>query len=105
MLSAGIVDARKNEERQGVNPAPADLELLARLRLDACDSSSLMVEQYKVPIHLHTALGTSKVIFVPLSAQLQTPATHLNILDISSTQAIDEDYGISFIAPQVLFGR
>jgi len=69
VLSAGIVDARKNEERQGVNPAPADLELLARLRLDACDCS-LMVEQYKVPLHLHTASRTSDLIFVPLSAQL-----------------------------------
>ena len=44
----GNVDARKNEERQGVNPAPADLQLLAGLRLDACDCTSLMVEQYKV---------------------------------------------------------
>ena len=47
-LCAGNADARKNEERQGVNPAPADLQLLAGLRLDACDSSSLTVEQYKV---------------------------------------------------------
>ena len=46
------MDARKNEERQGVNPAPADLQLLAGLRLDACDSSGLMVMQYKVPISM-----------------------------------------------------
>ncbi len=31
-----------------MNPAPTDLQLLAGLRLDACDSTSLMVEQYKV---------------------------------------------------------
>ena len=79
MLFAGIVDARKIEERQGVNPAPADLELLARLRLDACDSSSLMVEQYMVPLHLHTAFRTSKLILVPLLAQPQTPATYLHV--------------------------
>ena len=48
-MSAGMVEARRNEERQGVNPAPVDPQLLARLRLDACDSTSLMVEQYKVP--------------------------------------------------------
>ena len=49
-MNAGMVEARRNEERQGVNPAPADPQLLARLRLDACDSTSLMVEQYKVPL-------------------------------------------------------
>jgi hypothetical protein len=46
-----MVEARRNEERQGVVPVPADPQLLARLRLDACDSTSLMVEQYKVPFH------------------------------------------------------
>ena len=35
-----------------MNPAPADLQLLAGLRLDACDSSGLMVMQYKVPSQL-----------------------------------------------------
>lgn len=72
VLSAGIVDARKNEERQGVNPAPADLELLARLRLDACDSSSLMVEQYKVPIHLHSFGNKQTHICAPISTAPNT---------------------------------
>ena len=48
MVFAGIPDSRKTEERQGVAPAPADLDMLAMLRLDACSSPDLMREQYRV---------------------------------------------------------
>lgn len=52
MVFAGIPDSRKTEERQGVAPAPADLDMLATLRLDACSSPDLMREQYRVrPCH------------------------------------------------------
>ena len=51
MVFAGIPDSRKTEERQGVAPAPADLDMLATLRLDACSSPDLMREQYRVRPH------------------------------------------------------
>ena len=51
LVCAGNPESRKNEERQGVSPAPADPEMLARLRLDACSSPDLMREQYRVSTH------------------------------------------------------
>ena len=61
MVSAGNPDSRKTEERQGVSPIPADLDLLAKLRLDACSSPNLMLEQYRVRL-CHCLIWTSAML-------------------------------------------